>query len=73
MKKSLSLLCLICTTILLAQDHFIGVNTSSRVGMLNASLNPAELPNLSKKFEVNIYGLSLNFGRHLEPLAPVGY
>ncbi len=65
MKKSLSLLCLISTTFLLAQDHFIGVNTSSRVGMLNASLNPAELPNLSKKFEVNIYGLSLNFSNNI--------
>ncbi|MBL0013067.1 MAG: hypothetical protein IPP30_04700 [Flavobacterium sp.] len=48
-----------------AQDHFTGVTTSSRVGILNVGVNPAELPNLSKKFEVNIYGLSLNFSNNV--------
>ena len=48
-----------------AQDHFTGVTTSSRVGTLNAGINPAELPNLSKRFEVNIYGLSLNFSNNI--------
>ncbi|MBP6557398.1 MAG: hypothetical protein KA213_03470 [Flavobacterium sp.] len=43
-----------------AQDHFSGISTSNRVGILNANVNPAELANLSKKFEVNIYGLSFN-------------
>ena len=43
-----------------AQDHFAGINTSSRVGILNTNVNPAELPNLSNKFEVNIYGVSFN-------------
>lgn len=43
-----------------AQDHFSGISTSNRVGILNANLNPAELANLSKKFEVNIYGISFN-------------
>jgi hypothetical protein len=43
-----------------AQDHFAGLNTSSRVGILNTSVNPAELSNMSKRFEVNIFGLSLN-------------
>ena len=43
-----------------AQDHFSGISTSSRIGILNANINPAELANLSKKFEVNIYGLSFN-------------
>lgn len=43
-----------------AQDHFSGISTSNRVGILNANVNPAELTNLSKKFEVNIYGLSFN-------------
>jgi hypothetical protein len=28
-------------------------------------MNPAELPNLSKKFEINIYGLSLNFSNNV--------
>ncbi|NNT72182.1 hypothetical protein HKT18_08160 [Flavobacterium sp. IMCC34852] len=43
-----------------AQDHYSGISTSNRVGILNANINPAELANLSKKFEVNIYGLSFN-------------
>ncbi len=43
-----------------AQDHFSGISTSSRVGILNANINPAELTNLSKKFEVNIIGISIN-------------
>ena len=43
-----------------AQDHFAGINTSSRIGILNTNVNPAELPNLSNKFEVNIYGVSFN-------------
>jgi hypothetical protein len=43
-----------------AQDHFSGISTSNRVGILNTNVNPAELVNLSKKFEVNIYGLSFN-------------
>jgi hypothetical protein len=43
-----------------AQDHFSGISTSNRVGILNGSENPAEFSNLSKRFEVNIYGLSFN-------------
>ena len=60
MKKLLYISILFTTFSSFAQDHFSGINTSSRVGILNASLNPAELPNLSKKFEFNIYGLSFN-------------
>ncbi len=44
----------------IAQDHFSGISTSSRVGILNGDLNPAEFAHLSRKFEVNIYGLSFN-------------
>jgi len=44
----------------IAQDHFAGLNTSSRVGIVNTTINPAELSNMSKRFEVNILGLSLN-------------
>jgi hypothetical protein len=31
-----------------------------RVGILNTNVNPAELANLSKKFEINFYGLSFD-------------
>lgn len=43
-----------------AQDHFSGISTSNRVGILNGSLNPAEFSNLSKKFEVNFFGFSFD-------------
>ena len=65
MKKIIIFSLIIFTCNLFAQDHFTGVTTSSRVGILNVGINPAELPNLSKKFEVNIYGLSLNFSNNI--------
>jgi hypothetical protein len=65
MKKILLFLVIINTVPLFAQDHFIGINTSNRTGILNSNLNPAELPNFSKKFEVNIFGLSLNFSNNI--------
>jgi hypothetical protein len=43
-----------------SQDHFAGLSTSSRVGILNGIINPAEFSNLSKKFEVNLYGVSFD-------------
>ncbi len=43
-----------------SQDHFSGISTSSRVGILNGLINPAEYSNLSKKLEVNLYGTSFN-------------
>ncbi len=43
-----------------AQEHYSGISTSNRVGILNANINPAELVNLSKMFEANIYGVSFN-------------
>ena len=42
------------------QDHFSGISTSNRVGILNGTINPAEFSNLSKKFEINFYGLSFD-------------
>jgi hypothetical protein len=65
MKKIILLSLLLSAFNLFAQDHFTGVTTSSRVGILNVGINPAELPNLSKKFEINIYGLSLNFSNNV--------
>ena len=65
MKKIIIFSLIIFTSNLIAQDHFTGVTTSSRVGILNVGINPAELPNLAKKFEVNIYGLSLNFSNNI--------
>lgn len=43
-----------------SQEHFSGLNTSNRVGIITAGMNPAELLNMSNKFETNIFGFSFN-------------
>lgn len=60
MKNLFIIACTIYISAAYSQDHFAGINTSNRVGILNANNNPAELSNLSKKIEINIYGLSFN-------------
>ncbi|MGL2966741.1 hypothetical protein [Flavobacterium sp. XGLA_31] len=60
MKKIIVTLGLFIGFSALAQDHFSGISTSNRVGILNGNLNPAEFAHLSKKFEINIYGMSFN-------------
>ena len=47
-------------TALYSQQHFAGLTTSGRSGIITAGTNPAELVNMSNKFEVNIFGLSVN-------------
>ncbi|MFT6748778.1 MAG: hypothetical protein ACI9XR_001582 [Flavobacterium sp.] len=44
------------------QEHFNGISTSSRVGILNANYNPAELVNMNNKFEVGGLSFSANIG-----------
>jgi hypothetical protein len=60
MRKSILLSALLTVCFSYSQEHYSGISTSNRVGILNATINPAELPNLSKRFEVNIYGFSFN-------------
>jgi len=43
-----------------AQEHFSGINTSKRTGILNANVNPAELSNLSSNYEVSVFNFSTN-------------
>lgn len=47
-----------------AQEHFSGINTSKRIGLLNAAINPAELTNLNGKFEVNVFAFSTNISNN---------
>jgi hypothetical protein len=47
-----------------SQDHFAGLNTSSRVGIMSTSINPAELTNMSNRFEVNVIGSSFNIANN---------
>lgn len=60
MKKTILTFCLLMGIAATAQDHFSGISTSNRVGILNGALNPAEFASLSKKFEINFLGVSLD-------------
>lgn len=60
MKKQYLIFCFISFLNMSAQDHFSGINLSNRVGLLNGSVNPAELSNLSSKYEVNLFSASVN-------------
>lgn len=64
MKKPLLFVFAVLSTGLYAQEHFSGINTSRRVGMLNASVNPAELVNLKENYEVNLFNFSVNFSNN---------
>jgi hypothetical protein len=60
MKTLLITISLLVGFVAIAQDNFSGISTSNRVGILNATINPAEFSNLSKKFEINFYGFSFD-------------
>ncbi len=49
---------------LFAQEHFSGINTTRRTGLLNASINPAELVNLKNGYEVNVFNFSANIANN---------
>lgn len=58
MKKSFLILCVASSLTSFAQEHFAGISTSSRGGILNASINPAELSNLKSKYEIGVLSAS---------------
>jgi len=60
MKKPLLSILLVISAGVFAQEHFSGINTSRRTGLLNACLNPAELVNLKSTYEVNVFNFSAN-------------
>lgn len=66
MKKSalLLFLFLFAFQLLIAQSQFTGMMSTRRVGMFNASYNPAELSNLSNNREFNLVGASMSFGNN---------
>lgn len=47
-----------------SQEHFTGIGTSKRIGILNANFNPAELANLSSKMEVNLFATSVTISNN---------
>ncbi len=54
---------LFCAT-LTAQEHFNGISTSKRGGLLNANNNPAELINMNSNYEVNLFNLSFGMANN---------
>jgi hypothetical protein len=64
MKKVFISTALLVSIISVAQEHFSGINTSRRVGILNANINPAELNNLSSDFEVSVFNFSTNISNN---------
>lgn len=59
MKNYLFLLSLVSFTGLFAQDHYSGINTSPRIGILNGSFNPAEFSNMVNNTEVHVFSISV--------------
>lgn len=59
MKTKILFLFLLISLDFFAQEHFLGINTSRRVGLLNTQENPAELTNLTHKFDVNLFNISI--------------
>lgn len=43
-----------------AQEHFGAFSTSTRVGLLNANINPSELVNTKRRVEVQLFSASIN-------------
>ncbi|MQP52778.1 MULTISPECIES: DUF5723 family protein [unclassified Flavobacterium] len=59
MKKIILSLSLLFTIYSFSQEHFSGISTSKRGGLLNAANNPAELANMNTKFEINVFNFSV--------------
>lgn len=60
MKKTLLCIATMLCFSTYAQDHFAGISTSKRGGIVTALNNPAELVNLKDTIDVNIFSVSVN-------------
>ena len=58
--KKILLLALLVSIASYSQDHFSGITTSKRVGILSVGLNPSELSNLNNHLEVQLFTTSIN-------------
>jgi len=56
-KSTLILLFLLIANSLFAQNSFIGIQNSQRKSMHSVGMNPAEINNLTRKFELNIFSI----------------
>lgn len=64
MKKILLILLVLNFFPLLAQEHFSGITTSKRVGILSGGNNPSEFANLSSMVEMNLFASSFNISNN---------
>jgi hypothetical protein len=53
-----------------SQYSYNGIRTSKRAGILGATINPAELANMSQKVDVHIVGFDLNVANNVVNLTP---
>ena len=60
-----TLLIVIISFHLPAQNAYNGIRTSKRAGILGATINPAELANMSQKVDVHFVGFDLNMANNL--------
>jgi hypothetical protein len=59
--RAILFLTVLCYGCMQAQDHYAGITTSPRAGIVSSTLNPAELVNIASEYEVNVLTLSTNF------------
>lgn len=62
-KKNLLPILLIYSS-LFSQEHFTGISTSKRGGLLNAYNNPAELNNNNLKIDISVFNTSFNYSNN---------
>ncbi|HEX9979075.1 MAG TPA: hypothetical protein VGB50_00760 [Flavobacterium sp.] len=60
MKRLILSICLVIAATSTAQQHFAGISTSSRTSLINGSMNPAELTNITTTYEINVLSPSVN-------------
>jgi hypothetical protein len=60
MKKLICLVLFFVAQLGQAQEHFAGISTSKRVGIINLTINPSELANLNNHFEIQLLSSSMN-------------
>lgn len=64
MKKTIFTLLLLTSFLNYGQEHFAGLNSSNKLGIISTSNNPAELVNMTKTFEISFFAGSLNFANN---------
>lgn len=58
MKKIFLTFCGLAFLTVSAQEHYSGINTSQRTGIINAGVNPAELMNIGATYDIHIFSVS---------------